>query len=126
MRFHGCLLRTATEQLEGGDGEAIDPEGLDISKLPRLSWNFDPRAPVGNVTRVWREDGRVYVEGVILPFAAKLVAGSVACAGVKGQHFSRSTGTIHGGTLYEVGLAPKNVDEGIPPITLEPDDALSG
>lgn len=114
-KFHGTLLRTVAEQLEGGDSEAIDPAGLDISVMPHLSWNFDPRRPAGTIDRVWIEDGRVLIEGHLLTDDAPV---AYPCAGVM---IARRTGNghIHEGRLYEVGLSSQNVDTGIGPITIE-------
>jgi hypothetical protein len=126
VRFHGTLLRTVAEQLEGGDDDAIDPAALDISVMPRLSWNFDlSRPPAGEVTRVWIEDGRVLVEGKFFDTDPRipsfLSVAKYPCAGVsiteRKQRADRKY--ICAGRLYEVGLSYANVDKGIEPIVLE-------
>ena len=122
--FHGVLLRSVADQMAGGDDEPIDPAKVDISELPRLSWNFNTAfPPAGRITHIWYEDGQLLIEGELNEYEdgrGPISAGTLTPAAnttrttvIRGQQ-----ATVRD-RLLEVGMVRENRDSGLPPVVLE-------
>jgi hypothetical protein len=110
-RFSGMLLRTIAEQREGGDDELVDPATVDISEIPRLTWNFRSDLPqAGFITRVWLHEGRLYL------------AGNLSEGPIDSGHLTPAVGLLLSEgkcILQQVGMVHANRDAGLPPVALE-------
>lgn len=124
MKIRGVLLATVEEQRAGGDEQPIDPdsvelrvdaEGKPIAVVP-VRANFDPKYPMGEVTKLWKEEGRIWFEAEVIGTVPTDVLPKAAI-GLKGQSHQRSeegVEIVKGGEVFGVGLTPLNENKNHP------------